>query len=568
MYVPTLGNERKGVKTMKFGKMFKIILSVLLVLAMLVACTPAAENNNDNNPGGSSTPSGNNSTQLEDLQGAEYLQQLLENDLDASLASFGEIYGAILSGLGNSSAVKPLGGAKLNMTLTVGDTALDLFEQAIFGGEAPVDLSFLKEINLDMDVGMGDQMQAIQVALGLKGQHIITANLLMNMADSIIHIGLPELNDQWLKLEGSEDTPVAITGAVSSPAMLAELAKKLPDAETLTKVLNRYLKLILPELKNVEQSTVKLEADGVQQECTQLTMKIYEADAMAITKAILTTAKDDADLKKIIIDVYEAIAELSGTETSGQKFYTDFQEMVASALSDMEDVEETDTENPIVVTLYVDKNHNIVGGMLKMSTQDSDRGTIYFYSLTEGDKTAFEFAIPSDVNNTDDFKISGSSTTTDGKTNGTYKINVQGKNKFTIKVENWTENGGVITITPDKSMGDQLGIPLLQGEPALQIKIADETIELNLINGSKLILGLALKAMVSNGPDLSIPSNATDAMDSNAMQAWAENLDMDKLIDNLKNAGAYEFFELLFKAVESPAQPMPGVSVNPDNSWG
>lgn len=567
MYVPTLGNERKGVKTMKFGKMFKIILSVLLVLAMLVACTPAAENNNDNNPGGSSTPSGNNSTQLEDLQGAEYLQQLLENDLDASLASFGEIYGAILSGLGNSSAVKPLGGAKLNMTLTVGDTALDLFEQAIFGGEAPVDLSFLKEINLDMDVGMGDQMQAIQVALGLKGQHIITANLLMNMADSIIHIGLPELNDQWLKLEGSEDTPVAITGAVSSPAMLAELAKKLPDAETLTKVLNRYLKLILPELKNVEQSTVKLEADGVQQECTQLTMKIYEADAMAITKAILTTAKDDADLKKIIIDVYEAIAELSGTETSGQKFYTDFQEMVASALSDMEDVEETDTENPIVVTLYVDKNHNIVGGMLKMSTQDSDRGTIYFYSLTEGDKTAFEFAIPSDVNNTDDFKISGSSTTTDGKTNGTYKIKVRDTTKLTVKVENWTVDGGTLTVTPKEDLFPAEVTDML-GTLALQIKLSADGIGLNVLGGSEVLLGIAFKPSESDGPSMEVPSDAVDVTDSNAMEQWLEKLSMDNVINNLKEAGAYEFFELLFKAVESPAQPMPEVSVNPDNSWG
>lgn len=552
---------------MKFGKMFKIILSVLLVLAMLVACTPAAENNNDNNPGGSSTPSGNNSTQLEDLQGAEYLQQLLENDLDASLASFGEIYGAILSGLGNSSAVKPLGGAKLNMTLTVGDTALDLFEQAIFGGEAPVDLSFLKEINLDMDVGMGDQMQAIQVALGLKGQHIITANLLMNMADSIIHIGLPELNDQWLKLEGSEDTPVAITGAVSSPAMLAELAKKLPDAETLTKVLNRYLKLILPELKNVEQSTVKLEADGVQQECTQLTMKIYEADAMAITKAILTTAKDDADLKKIIIDVYEAIAELSGTETSGQKFYTDFQEMVASALSDMEDVEETDTENPIVVTLYVDKNHNIVGGMLKMSTQDSDRGTIYFYSLTEGDKTAFEFAIPSDVNNTDDFKISGSSTTTDGKTNGTYKIKVRDTTKLTVKVENWTVDGGTLTVTPKEDLFPAEVTDML-GTLALQIKLSADGIGLNVLGGSEVLLGIAFKPSESDGPSMEVPSDAVDVTDSNAMEQWLEKLSMDNVINNLKEAGAYEFFELLFKAVESPAQPMPEVSVNPDNSWG
>ena len=51
-----LGEKRKEVKTMKFGKMFKTILSLLLVLAMLVACAPAAEENN-NNPGDSNNPS-------------------------------------------------------------------------------------------------------------------------------------------------------------------------------------------------------------------------------------------------------------------------------------------------------------------------------------------------------------------------------------------------------------------------------------------------------------------------------------------------------------------------------
>ena len=62
------------------------------------------------------------------------------------------------------------------------------------------------------------------------------------------------------------------------------------------------MNIVLPELDNVEQTTTTLEVNGVKQECTQLTLKIYEADALAIAKAVLTAAKDDADLKKIITE--------------------------------------------------------------------------------------------------------------------------------------------------------------------------------------------------------------------------------------------------------------------------
>ena len=555
---------------MELKKLLRTILSVVMAaalvfgsVAMLAGCK-GADNNGDSNDK-------NNAAQYEGLEKEEYLQKLGENNLGAVIDSVGEVYGGILGGLGESNAMDQTGGAKVNMTLTVGDPLMDLLEQAIFAGEAPVDISFLQEINLDMDVGMKDQMQAIQMALGLKGQHIITANLLMNMADSVMHIGLPELNDQWLKLEAGETVPGAITDGASSTAMLAELAKALPDAEVLTKVLDRYLALVLAELDNVDQSTEKLELYGLEQECTVLTLKIYEKDAMDIAKAVLKAAKDDGDLKKIIEDVAKAVEEMAGQDIGAEDAYTDFKEAVTDLLADLEEETEFDTESFIQLDTYVDKNHNVIGMKLSMPGY-GDRGMVYYYSVTEGEKFAVEFAIPNDTQNSgeDDFKFGGTGTKKDGKTSGTYTVSVEDMEILTVKVEDLTEETGTITLTPDKDVisGIVGGEVEMLADLSLQIKLTGDGFELNVLGDNQLLLGIALKAAESNGPALSEPSNAVDVTDSSAMEKWAEKLVLDKVMDNLEKAGAADFIELLESAVKAPAEDMSQPNPNwSDESW-
>ena len=545
---------------MELKKLLRTILSVVMVatlilgsVSMLAGCqsTDTKKPANDNN----------HAMDYVGLEKEEYLQKLGENNLGDAIDSVCEVYGNLLRSLGSSSAANK-GGAKLNVTLTMGDTALDLFEQAIFDGPAPIDLAFLQEINLDMDLGLDDQKQAIQMALGLKGQHIITANLLMNMAESVMHIGLPELNDQWLKIATGENVPHVIIGGMSSTAMLAELADALPDAESLAKVLDRYLAIILDGLKNVDQSTITLESNGVKQDCTVLALKIYEEDAMNIVKAVLSEAKNDADLKKIIEDYVKALEEMTGEDIGADVAYTDFKAAIEELLSDLETETEFDTESFLQLDTYVDKNHNIIGMKLhEMSSQGSKQGMVYFYSLTEGNKTAYEFVIPSDVNDGDDFKLSGTGTKNGDKVSGTYTAAMQGIKMCTIQTENLDAEGGIITIAPSMELfpGE---VKNILGDLSLQIKQEGDSIALNILGGSEVLLGIAFKASESDGPSLNAPSNAVDITDSSAMEQWAEKLVIDKVIDNLKRAGAYEFFELLFQTVESPVQK------SAEEAWG
>lgn len=522
---------------MKATKLFKTILSLLIVLALLVACAPAAETNNPGqNPGESKGPA-----QLEGLEKEEYLQQLGDNHLGAAIDSFGDVYGKILDALKKGDAANTaVGGAKLDMTLNASKDLLDMLEQAIAGADDPsFDFYFLSKLNLSMDMGMGSDTQKMQLTLGLNDQKIVTLNMLMNMAKSIVYVSAPGLNDSWLKFDAGAVMPNgSAAGMMGSAATVGVLAKALPDAETLTRVLNRYLDLVLPELKNVEQTSAAVDAGGLRQECTALTLKIYEADALAIAKAVLNTAKDDADLKKIIENMALAMEEMSGQEMGAEEAYAEFKEGITDALAELNSITETDTENPITLVTYVDKNHNIIGMKLSMPGY-GNRGMAYYYTITQGDKTGFDMGVL-DSQTTDeyDFRISGSGFKRAGKDHGDYTLTIDGKEYISVAIRDMDAESGTLILSPTETMVYDLGLNALPFKNlALQIKLDAAGVALNVLSDGNTLLGLELKASESAGPNLSVPSNATDAMDSSAMQAWAENLDLTTVLDNLEKAG-------------------------------
>ena len=544
-------NANTACKKISFSKLFKTILSLVMVLSlliscslMLVGCSDAADddggkNNSGNNSGNNSDNNGNKNDpeQYEGLENEEYLQKLESNNLGNVIDSFGDIYGALLGGVSNGSANDASFGAKTDLTLTLGDDILDLLEQNIFGGDIG-DMSFLSKINLSMDVGIEDQVEKMQMAVSLNGQKILTLNMLMNMADYVMYLAAPDLNDGWLKFDMSEMMGGAsVTDMAASAAQLGALADALPDANTLTKILDRYLDLALAELDNVEQTDATLTVGSISQDCTQLTLKVYEADALALCKTVLKEAKDDSDLKKIIEDMAAAIEDLTGENIGADDIYADFQEAVTDLLADMDEVEETDEENPLELITYVDKDHNIIGRKLTVPYQENPRGTFYYYTVTDGDRFAFEAAIPSDMDDTDEAKVTGTGTKSGGKTTGEFTLTIEGTDFVTLKVENFNMQGGTLTLTPTEAAEKAMGLNSLPFEKlSLQIKLGNG-IELNILSEGKLLAGLALESGESDGPNLSEPSNATDAMDSNAMQKWAEKLVLDKVLDNLEKAG-------------------------------
>ena len=534
-------HEKTACKKNSTSKLFKTILSLVMVFSLLMSCslifTGCGQDSDDESTGKPNNDDKNNASKYEGLKEEEYLQALESDNLGTLVDALGEVYDAFLEGAGSSSPADLSSGAKMDLTLRLGDDLLDMLEQAVFGGDIG-DMSFLSKIDLNMDVGFKDQLEKVQLGLDLNGQKIMTLNLLMGLSDYVMYMAIPELNDTYLKFDLCKMMGNAsVTDMMNSTAQMSAFAKALPNAEALTAILDRYLNLALAELDNVTQSTAKLEVNGLKQDCTQLTLKIYEADALAMAKSVLNAAKDDADLKKIIEDVAAAAKELTGEQIDGNQVYAEFKQGVNDLLTELNQTGETDTQDPIQLITYVDKDHNIIGRKLSVFSEGKENDVFYYYIVSEGNPFAFEAAFVGDAKGSDDVKISGTGTDKDGKISGNFTVAAEGTEYVTVKLEELSAESGTITLAPTADAEKELELDELPFKKlALQVKLGDG-IELNVLSQSKLLAGLALKISESNGPDLSVPSNAADGADSSALQKWAEKLVLDKVVKNLEDAG-------------------------------
>lgn len=496
------------------GKLTKTILSLILVLAMLVGCGLMFAGCADS----ASSEAENNEQIVEDLRNDPAQYEGLEKEALLRKLATNHLNYYKESVVANAASTNS---GKLDMTLTVGDTIMDLLEQS-----AGTDLSFLKKINLSMDMGIAGETTKIAAAVGLNGKDIATLKVLMDMSDRVMYMGIPELNSTWIEFDMTE-----ATGSYASD--MTQLTGAMPDAQMLSDLFSRYLEIALAKIDNVEQSTKTLSVGGITQDCTALTLKVYKADVLEAAKAVLTEAKNDTQIKTLIQD----LAGSMGDGANPEEAYASFQEMIDESLAQVDkDLENATNDKYLQLVTYVDSKYNIAG--MELTTSGFETSVeLSFYNLIENGKFAFEANFPDMIFRAEESKIVGSGTVNGSKTTGTYTWKVEQYDFLVIEVKDLDMNSGTVTLKPTEDLLDELGVALPFVELGLQLKYSQNSVELNLMSASTLLLGISLKETQSNGPSISKPSDVVDATDSTQMQQWAENLDLDKLFDNLKKAG-------------------------------
>lgn len=516
-------------KKINTAKLLKTILSLVMVLSLLVGCSmmfvgcSGSGNNNETQPGSNK----HDPAQYEGLNDKDYFQTLTYNYLSDVTAALSKGYDAYMSGFKGGSA-----GAKVGMTLTLGDPVLDLLEDAAGGA---MDFGFLSKVSLDMDVGSKDQLTQTKMALGLNGKDIATVTMLMDMANYAMYMGVPELNSTYIKMDLMEAMGGMNGSAASMQGMMAAAAQfvdELPSGAELETLINRYVKAALGELDNVKREKTTLEAGGLEQECAKMTVKIYEKDALDMAKAVLTTAKNDKDLKKIIEDVVSAAADMAGESIDASSIYNDFTEMIDSALDQLEyEYEELDDEY-IELVMYIDANHSVIGADLSIS--DGSIGDVHFYTVTEGKNFASELIVENAG-----LEVTGEGTIGNGKITGTYNVEVQGEDTLTLEVKDLDAEGGTITLKPAESIMNNItgGADLPFEDIALEIKLDKDGIELNALSGSKKLVGIALTVKESSIGSVKLPTKYVDGTDTDELMNWVSGANFNTLLNNLKKAG-------------------------------
>ena len=436
------------------------------------------------------------------------------------------------------------------ITLTVGEkgeTYLRLLK------ETGVDLTWLKEAKVKCSFNTKDNDVEMSANIALNGKSIISPEFIFDSKKTTAYVKVPELTKDTAKYTLEDEYAEKIKEALDKAA---ELRKAYPSSKDVDKLLNRYVKLILAEVKDVErQRGVSLDCDEVSQKCTVVKATFKEKDIKSIVKKVCDEASKDKDLKNIMQDFFKAL-DMEDNFDDAYDSMVNSLENVADNIEDMEF-----GLDKITVELYVDGSTKIVGVVVTISPENGEKATLKIGTATKGSNVGYEASFKS-ADTT--IKFSGSGKKSGSKITGDYDLKVNGERLMKVKVEKFDldawENGylkGHFTASFDVNLDDlntsslpreirrairnygdvlsnlDLGLDLI-----IDLGEKKHSIDLGVLSSDEEVFRIAFKGSVKSGSKVKIPSKAVDVSDPSDLEEFIGDLDFDKILDAIEAADA------------------------------
>lgn len=453
-----------------------------------------------------------------------------------------ELTGELTQAYGTSMANTEKNAAQMEMHLTVGDEILSLLETALQQQGMEMEMDWLSDIKLVMDTNSNDDAVQASLGVGLGDDTILTADVIYDIAGSMIYLAIPEVSDAYLSVDMGEQITGEDVGMImqKSLKLQRDLLKAMPSEAEMNDMIDRYVKIALSQIKNVEKESDKITVDGVSQSVVVLKAKITEKDLYAIAAKMLEEAEDDKVLKKVLTamsDYTNAMNELSGYAYEEVDLYQEFVSTIPDALEELEWLEENaDKSNYLKLNVYVDMNGDVRGHELTVYTNgEKEMDPISYITVVKGNTTYTEAELAEVV-------ITGEKTEKKGVSAGFYELTVGEQKVGELEFENVTENGGTLRLIPSEEVMSQIledsGIPtaLLGDKLGLELSYAENAYDVKILVDSKTLIGLSLSAAVKEGGSVSVPKDALDATDQNDVMEWIGGLDFSGMISAMEKA--------------------------------
>ena len=475
-------------------------------------------------------------------------------------------------------------GTKGTFTLTVEDTGRAL-AGALMGG---TDVSWLQSFTFDSDITIKDGVEAIASGLLLNDTKLCDLNLYMDLANMAEYIQIPQLSEGYIT--APIQSTVTTTNGVAENSQeimstymnaLSDLSSALPDSDTLGTLLDRYGNIIIDNIEEGSSVEESVSVDGISEECTAYEGIISEKSAYTIVEKVLTTAKDDEEIKALF-------DQWSDDASNEENQYKDFQNLITDALDDMNRDDEGSTENEAFSSkVWVNGDGKIVGRQFGI-TDGTDTTPVFTWKApSEGEDSALLLELAADDSS---FTFTGSGKTADGLLNGDYILAVNGTETVDINVENLETkpakagyyNGtfnisfpAAETDSSDSEAGesteddtDTSATDMLAGFGAV-IKLTSDadadtsTLDLTVTTSGAALATLSITGSYGEGveiPDFASLDKTYDATDDEAMTEYLTEINWDTFLANVKAAGvpdelATQLEDVLKAAVESASQP-------------
>ena len=221
--------------------------------------------------------------------------------------------------------------------------------RALLGLFAPVDMSWVNALSLDIDSGLNNGMTALSGNLFLNDTQILSGSLFVDAAANAIYASVPELSSTWMKwIIPSSDTDYS-----NITASLEQGKASFPDEETVGKVLERYLGLLIDHIQDSDRRETTLSAGNIQTDCTMYEGRMYYGDLLSAVSDMIETAETDEELKQLIESV-------PGQEPD---LYTSFISQIGEMKNDIaeESADAAENDEYVVSRIFVDEDGHIIG---------------------------------------------------------------------------------------------------------------------------------------------------------------------------------------------------------------
>lgn len=236
-------------------------------------------------------------------------------------------------------------GFNAKMKLTVEETG-----KAVLGAMVGMDFSWLNTVTMDMTEIIKDGKEAINADILLNDAPVGTMNICMDLANMTEYFQIPELSQNYMAIPlipSMEETIADETGAMSEEDIAAyqaymeeyqasmetylkivsDMTTVLPDTKTLSTLLDRYGNILIENFGDETVTEEALSVEGVSEDCTVYEEILTEQEVLSILREVLTTAKEDQELKGLL-DMW---SEAGG----GEDLYAQLVAGADSALADL-----------------------------------------------------------------------------------------------------------------------------------------------------------------------------------------------------------------------------------------
>lgn len=261
--------------------------------------------------------------------------------LDKLVAGFSAYWDAVMAQYEKGQET----GFNAKMKLTMEETG-----KAVLGAMVGMDFSWLNTVTMDMTEIIKDGKEAINADILLNDAPVGTMNICMDLANMTEYFQIPELSQNYMAIPlipSMEETIADETGAMSEEDIAAyqaymeeyqasmetylkivsDMTTVLPDTKTLSTLLDRYGNILIENFGDETVTEEALSVEGVSEDCTVYEEILTEQEVLSILREVLTTAKEDQELKGLL-DMW---SETGG----GEDLYAQLVAGADSALADL-----------------------------------------------------------------------------------------------------------------------------------------------------------------------------------------------------------------------------------------